>query len=164
MGLHYSTKNKVNLFADYLESSFQENPEPYDDDFIERVEEKVDDFMHHNSRHHTAPLTSPQEVMEIILKSPNKKAPGMDSTIIALVTQLNSCRNSDTTAVVLTTAEEHDAKLREYPFPLQEEQSAALRSLSDVLDEARFKYTHQRSENWKKEKRSYKTRSMPGRP
>ncbi|GFQ92187.1 hypothetical protein TNCT_621131 [Trichonephila clavata] len=75
MGLHYSTKNKVNLFADYLESSFQENPEPYDDDFIERVEEKVDDFMHHNSRHHTAPLTSPQEVMEIILKSPNKKAP-----------------------------------------------------------------------------------------
>ncbi|GFR28758.1 hypothetical protein TNCT_731121 [Trichonephila clavata] len=33
---------------------------------------------------------------------------------------------------------------REYPFPLQEEQSAALRSLSDVLDEARFKYTHQR--------------------
>ncbi|GFQ94371.1 nucleic-acid-binding protein from transposon X-element [Trichonephila clavata] len=67
-----------------------------------------------------------------------------DSTITALVTQLNSCRKSDTTAVVLTTAEEHDAKLREYPFPLQEEQSAALRSLSDVLDEARFKYTHQR--------------------
>ncbi|GFR08033.1 RNA-directed DNA polymerase from mobile element jockey, partial [Trichonephila clavata] len=75
MGLHYSTKDKINLFADYLESSFQENPEPYDDDFIERVEEKVDDFMHHNSRHHTAPLTSPQEVMDIILKSPNKKAP-----------------------------------------------------------------------------------------
>ncbi|GFR00683.1 RNA-directed DNA polymerase from mobile element jockey [Trichonephila clavata] len=86
MGLHYSTKNKVNLFADYLESSFQENPEPYDDDFIERVEEKVDDFMHHNSRHHTAPLTSPQEVMDIILKSPNKKAPAT-STIELLTSK-----------------------------------------------------------------------------
>ncbi|GFQ68557.1 RNA-directed DNA polymerase from mobile element jockey [Trichonephila clavata] len=78
MGLHYSTEDKVNLFADYLENSFQENPEPYDDDFIERVEEKVENFMHRNSRRHTAPLTSPQEIMEIILNSPNKKAPGKD--------------------------------------------------------------------------------------
>ncbi|GFT63739.1 putative RNA-directed DNA polymerase from transposon BS [Trichonephila clavipes] len=29
MGLHYSTEDKVNLFADSLESSFQENPESY---------------------------------------------------------------------------------------------------------------------------------------
>ncbi|GFW28063.1 uncharacterized protein LOC103524116 [Trichonephila clavipes] len=29
MGPHYSTEDKVNLFADSLESSFQENPEPY---------------------------------------------------------------------------------------------------------------------------------------
>ncbi|GFQ91434.1 nucleic-acid-binding protein from transposon X-element [Trichonephila clavata] len=69
-----------------------------------------------------------------------------DSIINALVTQLNTCRNSEETSVVLTAAEEHDARLREFPFPLQEEQSAALRSLSDVLDEARFKYTHQRKQ------------------
>ncbi|GFT50082.1 hypothetical protein TNCV_4226501 [Trichonephila clavipes] len=28
MGLHYSPEDKVDLFADSLESSFQENPEP----------------------------------------------------------------------------------------------------------------------------------------
>ncbi|GFQ84926.1 hypothetical protein TNCT_227461 [Trichonephila clavata] len=76
MGHQYSTEDKVNLFADYLESSFQENPEPYDDDFIEHMEAKVENFMHRNARRHTAPLTSPQEMMDIILNSPNKKAPG----------------------------------------------------------------------------------------
>ncbi|GFW19570.1 probable RNA-directed DNA polymerase from transposon BS [Trichonephila clavipes] len=78
MGLHYSPEDKVDLFADSLESSFQENPEPYDDDFIDHVEEKVDRFLHRNSRRHTAPLTSPQEIMDIILQLPNKKAPGKD--------------------------------------------------------------------------------------
>ncbi|GFS87915.1 hypothetical protein TNCV_4069011 [Trichonephila clavipes] len=48
MGLHYSTEDKVDLFADSLESSFQENPEPYDDDFIDHVEDKVDRFLHRN--------------------------------------------------------------------------------------------------------------------
>ncbi|GFU79073.1 probable RNA-directed DNA polymerase from transposon BS [Trichonephila clavipes] len=46
MGLHYSPEDKVDLFADSLESSFQENPEPYDDTFIDHVEEKVDRFLH----------------------------------------------------------------------------------------------------------------------
>ncbi|GFW50082.1 putative RNA-directed DNA polymerase from transposon BS [Trichonephila clavipes] len=78
MGLHYSTEDKVNLFADSLESSFQENPEPYNDDFIDHVEEKIENFMDRNARRHTAPLTSPEEVMEIILKLNNKKAPGHD--------------------------------------------------------------------------------------
>ncbi|GFY73980.1 RNA-directed DNA polymerase from mobile element jockey [Trichonephila inaurata madagascariensis] len=79
MGLHYSTEEKVDLFADSLESSFQENSEPFDDDFIDHVEERVDNFLHRNSRHHTtAPLTSPQEIMEIILQLPNRKAPGKD--------------------------------------------------------------------------------------
>ncbi|GFR05840.1 hypothetical protein TNCT_673841 [Trichonephila clavata] len=78
MGHQYSTEDKVNLFADYLESSFQENPKPYDDDFIEHMEAKVENFMHRNARRHTAPLTSPQEMMDIILNSPNKKAPGKD--------------------------------------------------------------------------------------
>ncbi|GFS80726.1 RNA-directed DNA polymerase from mobile element jockey [Trichonephila clavipes] len=64
MGLHYSTEDKVNLFADSLESSFQENPEPYDDDFIDQVEEKIGNSMDRNARRHTAPLTSPEEVMD----------------------------------------------------------------------------------------------------
>ncbi|GFT50077.1 hypothetical protein TNCV_4067401 [Trichonephila clavipes] len=34
----------------------------------------------------------------------------------------------------------------EYPFSKQEEQSAALHGLSDVLDEARFKFTHQKKQ------------------
>ncbi|GFR09935.1 probable RNA-directed DNA polymerase from transposon X-element [Trichonephila clavata] len=78
MGLHYSTEDKVNLFADSLESSFQENPEPYDDEFIDHVEEKVENYLNRNSRRHTASLTSPQEIMEIILNLSNKKAPGKD--------------------------------------------------------------------------------------
>ncbi|GFU83082.1 RNA-directed DNA polymerase from mobile element jockey [Trichonephila clavipes] len=78
MGLHYSTEDKVNLFADSLESSFQENPEPYDDDFIDLVEEKIGNYMDRNARCHTAPLTSPEEVMDIILNLNNKKAPGKD--------------------------------------------------------------------------------------
>ncbi|GFT42727.1 putative RNA-directed DNA polymerase from transposon BS, partial [Trichonephila clavipes] len=78
MGLHYSTEDKVNLFADSLQSSFQENPEPYDDDFIDQVEEKIENYMDRNARRHTAPLTSPEEVMDIILNLNNKKAPGQD--------------------------------------------------------------------------------------
>ncbi|GFY44616.1 RNA-directed DNA polymerase from mobile element jockey [Trichonephila inaurata madagascariensis] len=78
MGLHYSTEDKVDLFADSLESSFQENPEPCDDDFIDHVKERVDNFLSRNSRRHTAPLTSPQEIMDIILQLSNKKAPGKD--------------------------------------------------------------------------------------
>ncbi|GFY60461.1 RNA-directed DNA polymerase from mobile element jockey [Trichonephila inaurata madagascariensis] len=74
----YSTEDKVDLFADSLESSFQENPKPYDDDFIDHVEERVDNFLHRNSRRHSAPLIPPQEMMDIILKLPNRKAPGKD--------------------------------------------------------------------------------------
>ncbi|GFY40642.1 RNA-directed DNA polymerase from mobile element jockey [Trichonephila inaurata madagascariensis] len=61
MGLLYSTEDKVDLFADSLESSFQVNPEPSDADFVDHVEEKVSNFLSRNSRRHTAPLTSPQE-------------------------------------------------------------------------------------------------------
>ncbi|GFX36250.1 RNA-directed DNA polymerase from mobile element jockey [Trichonephila clavipes] len=50
----------------------------YDDDFIDHVEEKIENYMDRNARRHTAPLTSPEEVMEIILKLNNKKAPGHD--------------------------------------------------------------------------------------
>ncbi|GFW65654.1 nucleic-acid-binding protein from transposon X-element [Trichonephila clavipes] len=47
---------------------------------------------------------------------------------------------------VIKETEELDSKLREFPFNLVEEQSAALRNLSDVLDEARFKFSHQRKQ------------------
>ncbi|GFQ95210.1 nucleic-acid-binding protein from transposon X-element [Trichonephila clavata] len=67
-----------------------------------------------------------------------------ESSIKDLIAQLNATRKSDAVLKVLTTAEELDAKLRKFPFNLQEEQSAALLSLSDVLDEGRFKYTHQK--------------------
>ncbi|GFS66755.1 putative RNA-directed DNA polymerase from transposon BS [Trichonephila clavipes] len=73
-----AVKNFNDCYNNSLESSFQENPEPYDDDFINHVEERVDNFLNHNSRCHTATLTSPQEIMDIILQLPNKKAPGKD--------------------------------------------------------------------------------------
>ncbi|GFX28826.1 RNA-directed DNA polymerase from mobile element jockey [Trichonephila clavipes] len=74
IGLQYSTEEKVDLFADSIESSLQENPEPCDYDFIDHVEERVDNFLHRNSRRHTAPLTSPQEIMDIILQLNKKKS------------------------------------------------------------------------------------------
>ncbi|GFW03876.1 RNA-directed DNA polymerase from mobile element jockey [Trichonephila clavipes] len=78
MGLHYSTQDKVNMFADSLESSFQENPEPYEDDSFEHVEDKVERYMDCNTRCHTPPLTLPQDVTDNILKLNNKKALGKD--------------------------------------------------------------------------------------
>ncbi|GFX52803.1 hypothetical protein TNCV_3719931 [Trichonephila clavipes] len=48
---HYSTKDKINLFADSLESSFQEIPEPYDDD-IEHVKDRVERYMDRNAIPH----------------------------------------------------------------------------------------------------------------
>ncbi|GFY32582.1 hypothetical protein TNCV_673371 [Trichonephila clavipes] len=77
MGFHYSIEDKINLFADSPESSFQENPEPCGDDFIDHVEEK-DNLLHCNSRHHKAPLNSSQEVTDIILKLSNNKTLGKD--------------------------------------------------------------------------------------
>ncbi|GFY19541.1 hypothetical protein TNCV_4647131 [Trichonephila clavipes] len=59
---------------------------------------------------------------------------------------LNERRTSDDSSAVIRETEELDSKLREYPFNRQDEQSAALRNLSDVLDEARFKFTHQKKQ------------------
>ncbi|GFT50080.1 nucleic-acid-binding protein from transposon X-element [Trichonephila clavipes] len=59
---------------------------------------------------------------------------------------LNESRTSDDSSAVIRETEELDSKLREYPFSKQEEQSAALHGLSDVLDEARFKFTHQKKQ------------------
>ncbi|GFY32579.1 hypothetical protein TNCV_673341 [Trichonephila clavipes] len=64
-----------------------------------------------------------------------------ESNMNTLVTQLNSCRTSDECFIVIRNTV--DSKLRELPFNIEETQVAALRNLSDILDEARF-FTHQK--------------------
>ncbi|GFY16042.1 probable RNA-directed DNA polymerase from transposon X-element [Trichonephila clavipes] len=76
-GLVYDTLDKANLFAETLEETFTENPEPYDDDHIEDVERQVRRFFRTTS-FQPPPLTSPGEVCEIILDLENKKSPGAD--------------------------------------------------------------------------------------
>ncbi|GFX57859.1 probable RNA-directed DNA polymerase from transposon X-element [Trichonephila clavipes] len=76
-GLVYDTLDKANLFAETLEETFAENPEPYDDDHIEDVERQVRRFFRTIS-FQPPPLTSPGEVCEIILDPENKKSPGAD--------------------------------------------------------------------------------------
>ncbi|GFQ64339.1 hypothetical protein TNCT_88311 [Trichonephila clavata] len=67
-----------------------------------------------------------------------------ETTMNTLVTTLNSSRTSEEVASVIRGTEEMENKLREFPFNLQEDQSSNLRQLGDVLDEAKFKYTHTR--------------------
>ncbi|GFW69680.1 nucleic-acid-binding protein from transposon X-element [Trichonephila clavipes] len=67
---------------------------------------------------------------------------GMSNVLV----RLNESRTSDDSSAVIRETEELDTKLREYPFSKQEEQSAALHGLSDVLDEARFRYTHKKKQ------------------
>ncbi|GFX63094.1 RNA-directed DNA polymerase from mobile element jockey [Trichonephila clavipes] len=76
-GMVYDTLDKANLFADTMEESFQENSEPYNDEFIEKVERKVRRFFR-NISFSTPPLTSPEEVCNIILGLENRKAAGAD--------------------------------------------------------------------------------------
>ncbi|GFV23914.1 RNA-directed DNA polymerase from mobile element jockey [Trichonephila clavipes] len=73
-GLVYDTLDKANLFAETLEETFTENPEPYDDDHIEDAERQVRRFFCTTS-FQPPPLTSPGEVCEIILDLENKKSP-----------------------------------------------------------------------------------------
>ncbi|GFS45816.1 nucleic-acid-binding protein from transposon X-element [Trichonephila inaurata madagascariensis] len=69
-----------------------------------------------------------------------------ENSMNSSVTKLNSCRASEEVTSVIRAVEELDSKLREFPFNLQHEQSTNLRHLSDVLDEARFKFTHIRKQ------------------
>ncbi|GFW16053.1 hypothetical protein TNCV_2863861 [Trichonephila clavipes] len=64
-GLVYDTLDKANLFAETLEETFTENPEPYDDDHIEDVERQVRRFFRTTS-FQPPPLTSPGEVSLLI--------------------------------------------------------------------------------------------------
>ncbi|GFT52682.1 hypothetical protein TNCV_3765591 [Trichonephila clavipes] len=66
-GMVYDTLDKANLFADTMEESFQENSEPYNDEHIEKVERKVHRYLRRNISFSTPPLTSPEEVCNIIL-------------------------------------------------------------------------------------------------
>ncbi|GFS56197.1 RNA-directed DNA polymerase from mobile element jockey, partial [Trichonephila clavipes] len=76
-GLIYGTREKADLFVDTLEESFQENRTSYYDEHIDKVDRKVRRFLRSNIPA-TPPLTSPNEVCNIILKLGNKKAPGQD--------------------------------------------------------------------------------------
>ncbi|GFX49690.1 hypothetical protein TNCV_1637281 [Trichonephila clavipes] len=69
-----------------------------------------------------------------------------ESKMNSLVNHLNSSRTSDDSSTVIKKTEKLDSKLRGFPFNLIEETSAALRNLSDVLIEVRFKFTHQRKQ------------------
>ncbi|GFW73550.1 RNA-directed DNA polymerase from mobile element jockey [Trichonephila clavipes] len=71
-GMIYDTLDKANLFADTMEESFKENSEPYDDEHIEMVERQVHRYMR-NISFSTPPLTSPEEVCNIILGLENTK-------------------------------------------------------------------------------------------
>ncbi|GFQ70008.1 uncharacterized protein TNCT_485821 [Trichonephila clavata] len=80
-----------------------------------------------------------------------------EPTMNTLVTTLNNSRTSEevasvirwegndkTLASVIRGTEDMEIKLREFPFSPQEVQSSNLRQLGDVLDEAKFKFTHTR--------------------
>ncbi|GFU84037.1 uncharacterized protein TNCV_1488881 [Trichonephila clavipes] len=71
-GLVYGTREKADLFVDTLEDSFQENRTPYDDDHIDKVDRTVRRFLRNNIPIYP-PLTSPQEICEIIKKLKIKK-------------------------------------------------------------------------------------------
>ncbi|GFT57419.1 hypothetical protein TNCV_2035421 [Trichonephila clavipes] len=58
------------------------------------------------------------------------------------VNNLNNCRTSEEATTVIRAIEEIDTQLREFPFNRPEDQSSNLRQLGDVLDEAKFKFTH----------------------
>ncbi|GFW78060.1 hypothetical protein TNCV_135301 [Trichonephila clavipes] len=57
---------------------YKYNPEPFDAVFIYEVNRKTNRFMA-NEVDTVPPLTTPGEIMSIILKLDNKKAPGPDS-------------------------------------------------------------------------------------
>ncbi|GFQ93257.1 hypothetical protein TNCT_624271 [Trichonephila clavata] len=65
-----------------------------------------------------------------------------ESTMNSLVQNLNVSKTSEEAAVVIRGTEEVENKMREFPFSLPEEQASNMRQLGDVLDEAKFKFTH----------------------
>ncbi|GFT64520.1 probable RNA-directed DNA polymerase from transposon X-element [Trichonephila clavipes] len=76
-GLVFGTKEKADCFVDNLEESFTENRTPYDDDHIDKVDRSIRRFLN-NYSFSIPPLTSPQEICDIISKLNIRKAPGHD--------------------------------------------------------------------------------------
>ncbi|GFW38623.1 probable RNA-directed DNA polymerase from transposon X-element [Trichonephila clavipes] len=76
-GLVFGTKEKADCFVDNLEESFTENRTPYDDDHIDKVDRTIRRFINNYSSS-IPPLTSPQEICDIISKLNIRKAPGHD--------------------------------------------------------------------------------------
>ncbi|GFU08871.1 probable RNA-directed DNA polymerase from transposon X-element [Trichonephila clavipes] len=76
-GLVFGTKEKADCFVDNLEESFTENRIPYDDDHIDKVDRTIRRFLNSYSSS-ILPLTSPQEICDIISKLNIRKAPGHD--------------------------------------------------------------------------------------
>ncbi|GFR21511.1 hypothetical protein TNCT_279701 [Trichonephila clavata] len=66
--------------------------------------------------------------------------------INTLADSLNECRFSDETALYLAKLEEVNVKLREFPYEKEDEQRFALQHISDLIDEARHKYTQLRKQ------------------
>ncbi|GFU27684.1 uncharacterized protein TNCV_4866911 [Trichonephila clavipes] len=62
------------------------------------------------------------------------------------VINLNNCRTSEEVTTVIRAIEKIDTQLREFLFNRPEDQSSNLRQLGDVLDEAKFKFTHIRKQ------------------
>ncbi|GFT59436.1 spermatogenesis-defective protein 39 homolog [Trichonephila clavipes] len=77
-GLAYDPEAKAKVFVKSLEDSFTDNPEPFDNDFIEEVNIETNNYLA-NGIDTVPPLTTPGEIMNIILKLDNRKAPGPDS-------------------------------------------------------------------------------------
>ncbi|GBN33462.1 RNA-directed DNA polymerase from mobile element jockey, partial [Araneus ventricosus] len=77
-GLVFSCADKADIFRSALEESFQENIEPYDDNFIEKVENEIDGYFHTNNSPSSAPLSSPAEILTIIAKLNIRKTSGPD--------------------------------------------------------------------------------------
>ncbi|GFT65822.1 probable RNA-directed DNA polymerase from transposon X-element [Trichonephila clavipes] len=75
--LVFGTKEKADCFVDNLEESFTENRIPYDDDHIDKVDRTIRRFLNSYSSS-IPPLTSPQEICDIISKLNIRKAPGHD--------------------------------------------------------------------------------------
>ncbi|GFQ95470.1 nucleic-acid-binding protein from transposon X-element [Trichonephila clavata] len=65
-----------------------------------------------------------------------------EATMNTLVNTLNNSRISTEVRAVIRGLEEMESKLRSLPLELQIDQSSNLRQLGDVLDAAKFKYSH----------------------
>ncbi|KFM73087.1 putative RNA-directed DNA polymerase from transposon X-element, partial [Stegodyphus mimosarum] len=77
-GVVYSDKDKADAIAEHLENTFTHNPEPYDEETIEKVNNTVNNFLNTPGPRNFTFLTNPRLVAEIITHQKKKKSPGDD--------------------------------------------------------------------------------------